>query len=148
MASFSIKGSSGFIKINIEELYGFPDETSPFGGYGTKSRIKLESNSYSVNSIVWLSTGSLYNLYKELEPAQRQLKGTASFTSDENDLWFVVEYDELGCVSINGEYKQNYQERNILKFEIFSDQSYIERSLTKLKRIVEKYGDNAGKRLK
>ncbi|WP_375415702.1 hypothetical protein [uncultured Hymenobacter sp.] len=147
MSSFSIKGSSGFIKISIEKVHGFPEETSYFGGYDTTSKLKLKSTSFSVNSVLWLSTGNIYTFYKELESAQCALSGIAKFSSSEGNLDFAVSYNELGHVSITGEFRDNCQERNILQFEILSDQSYLERSLVKLKRIVEQYGDNTGKRL-
>ena len=144
MDSFSIKGSSGFIKIKIDEAYGFPNETSVFGGYDTRSKLKLKSTGFSVDSILWVSTGNIYDFYKELEATQRDLRGIARFTSYENNLSFEISYNEIGHVSISGEFQDNCVEENVLKFEILTDQSYLNRSLGKLRQMVEKYGDNRG----
>ena len=144
MNSFSIKGSSGFIKIKIEEVYGYPNETSVFGGYDTRSKLRLKSTGFSVNSILWVSTGDIFNFYKELEATQRDLRGTASFNSYENNLSFKICYNTVGHMSIVGEFRDNCEESNVLKFEILTDQSYLNRSLGKLRQMVEKYGDNTG----
>ena len=144
MNSFSIKGSSGFLKIKLEEVYDFPNETSVFGGYDTRGKLKIKSTGFSVNSTLWVSIGNIFDFYKELEITQQKLDGIARFNSYENNLSFEVSYNSLGHVSIVGEFRDKCEESNALKFEIKTDQSYLNRSLGKLKQMVEKYGDNRG----
>jgi hypothetical protein len=145
MDSFSIRGFSGFLQLEIEEVFGFPDETSHFGGYDTKTKLQIESNGFCVNSELWLSTGEVFNLYKSLKTSHERLKGFAKFDSSEGNLSFTISYEPLGHVSIKGEFNDNNQEANLLKFEISSDQSYLNRTLVELTQFVRKYGDNSGK---
>lgn len=145
MDSFSIRGFGGFLEIEIEEVFGFPNETSHYGGYETKSKIKVESNGFSVDSELWLSTGEVFSLYASLKAAHEKLAGSAKFDSSEGNLSFTVNYELAGRVSIQGEFRDNNLEANLLKFEIPSDQSYLNRSLVELTQFVRKYGNNSGK---
>lgn len=143
--NLSIEGSTGFIRIGIEEVFGFPNQTSHFGGYDTKSTITLKSNSFSVYSDLWVSTGKFYNLYQDLKVAHSELRGDVKFISIEHNLSFIISYNNLGHIIIKGEFADNHPENNLLTFEIVSDQSYMNKTLTELKQIVRKYGDNSGK---
>lgn len=142
---FSIEGSTGFIRIEIKEVFGFPNQTSHFGGYDTESTIALKSNGFSVKSDFWDSTGKLYDLYQCLKKTHSELHGDVKFTSSEYNLSFVISYNNVGHVTIKGEFKEDYPESNLLQFEIVSDQSYLNKTLTELRQIVRKYGDNTGK---
>lgn len=146
MSSFTIRGFSGFLKIEIREVFGFPLETSHYGGYDTKSNLLVESNGFSVTSELWLSTGEIFSLYKELKAAHQQLKGTAKFESSERNLSFTINYFQTGQVSIAGEFRDNNLENNFLKFEISADQSYLNRALAELGQLNEEFGDEYGKR--
>lgn len=33
MTGVEIKGGNGYLKIQIQKMFGFPESTSPFGGY-------------------------------------------------------------------------------------------------------------------
>lgn len=46
---FSIEGPNGSIKIELEEVFGYPNQTSHFGGYDTKSRLYLTSRGFAHN---------------------------------------------------------------------------------------------------
>jgi hypothetical protein len=141
---FSIEGPNGSIKIELEKVFGYPNQTSHSGGYDTKSRLYLTSRGFSVNSDLWLSTGEIYNFYQSLQEAHAKLSGSTRFTHSEHNLWFTIEYDFTGHILVSGEFRENHEENNLLKFEVSSDQSYIDKALTDLKRIVMKYGDNTG----
>jgi len=145
MDSFSVRGFNGFLEVGIEKIFGFPDQTSHFGGYDTESRVKVESNGFSVDGKLWLSTGEVFDFYTSLRQAHEKLNGSAKFESSEGNLLFAINYELLGRVSIQGEFRDNKQEDNFLRFEIFSDQSYLNRTLVELTQFIRKYGDNSGK---
>ena len=145
MDSFSVRGFNGFLEVEIDKIFGFPDQTSRFGGYDTESRVKVESNGFSVDNKLWLSTGEVFDLYNSLREAHEKLNGSAKFESTERNLSFTISYEPLGHVSIKGEFYDNNQKANFLKFEISSDQSYLNSSLVELTQFVRKYGDNSGK---
>lgn len=144
---FSIEGPNGFIKIELAEVFGFPNHTSHWGGYDTRSKLTLKSRGISVNSALGLSTGEIYNFYRNLEETHAQLSGYTKFTYNEYHLWFGIQYDPVGHVIINGEFREDYRGNNSLKFEIITDQSYLIETLKDLKRIAHQYGDDTGKSL-
>ena len=45
-------------KIELNEVYGFPNETSYLGGYDVKGKIDIKSGNYFVKDAeIWFSTG-------------------------------------------------------------------------------------------
>jgi hypothetical protein len=141
---FRIPGQDGFIEIHLDEIFGFPEKTSHFGGYDVKGTVHIKSNGYSIKDNLWFSTGKLYNFYHELSICYDKLEGSAKFISSEANLDFSMFFDKSGFVKINGIYVANYAINNRLEFEIKSDQSYLKESISQLKKIVIKYGDNKG----
>ena len=64
MEKLSIKGESGnFIEIFYLEVYGFPDNTSHFGGYDVLAKINLKSEGFTINSNFYTSTGEIYTFF-------------------------------------------------------------------------------------
>jgi hypothetical protein len=144
MHSFTLAGSTGFLTIELVELYGCPHQTSYFGGYDTRSRLRLRSHGFSVESLLWLSTGEVFTFYQQLRAAHAQLAGVARFASSEGNLTFALTYLVNGQVRLAGEYGEFKEEANQLRFEIASDQSYLHQALAELAQWVEHYGDDAG----
>ena len=146
MDSFTLAGSTGSLTLQIEEVYGFPHQTSSFGGYDTRSRLRLRSHGFSIDSVLWLSTGEVFTFYQQLRVAHAQLAGLARFASSEDNLSFAVEYLPLGQVALTGEYREHTPEANRLAFEIASDQSYLHGAMAELAQWAEQYGGMQGKR--
>lgn len=140
MEEFELKGGADFLKISLEEVYGFPDETSSFGGYDTRSLLSIQADGFSVQSTFYTSTGEIFEFYKQLEECNKTLKGSAYFLSYEENLKFEVQYYINGHVIIKG----SFFKHNELLFEIDSDQTYMQSSLQQLKAIYDKYGDMKG----
>lgn len=144
MDSFQLKGNNGCISISLIKVYGFPDETSHFGGYEVNASIEIKSSNYHVKGILSTTTGEIYEFYQELKTCHNTVKGTAYYRSYENNLVMQVAYNPQGHTSITGEFREHIWEDNELKFEITGDQSYFQHSLSELQRLVSKYGDNKG----
>jgi len=147
MDSFTLAGTTGSLTVQLEEVFGFPHQTSSFGGYDTRSRLRLRSHGFSVDSVLWLSTGEVFTFYQQLRAAHAQLAGIARFASSEENLCFAVAYLPLGQVALTGEYREHTPEANRLTFEIASDQSYLHRAVAELTQWAEQYGGMHGKRL-
>ena len=145
MDSFTLAGSTGSLTVQLEELYRYPHQTSPFGGYDTRSRLVLRSHGFVVNSVLWLSTGEVYAFYQQLRAAHVQLAGVARFASSEGNLCFAVTYLPAGHVSLTGEYYEHTPEANRLAFEIATDQSYLHQAVSELAQWAAQYGDENGK---
>lgn len=145
--TFEIKGfSSERIKLEITEVFGFPDETSFRGGYDIKCNLEITSGIYIIRTNnYYSSTGALYNFYNELLKCYNDLKGIASYKLNypENYFDLNIKFDELG-IAISGKYQDDPVVKNILNFKFTSDQSYFKEVISDLKKIVLRFGNNRG----
>lgn len=144
MEKFTIKGNSDFITVIFEEVFGYPDSTSHFGGYDLRTFIEIKSGNFCVKSSLYTSTGELYEFYQNLKKCNEELTGTANFISYEGNLELIAEYDNLGHVNIKGAFTEQNQYDNELKFEFSSDQTFIKSTVNELGFIADKYGDKKG----
>ena len=67
MESFILKGENGYIKIELEQVFDFPNTTCHWGGYDAKTKIEIKSGNFKVNSSFYTSTGEIYLFYKSLK---------------------------------------------------------------------------------
>lgn len=141
---FFIKGKEGFIRIELKEVFGFPDLTSNFGGYDVQGRIEIKSGNYYVNGELWFTTGEIYEFHEQLASCYRKLSGVATFWTSETNLKIEIKFDKLGQITIDGYFQEKAYQENKLKFEIESDQSFFEETIKGLKKIVDYYGDLKG----
>lgn len=139
-----IKGDNGFLRIRIQQMFGFPESTSPFGGYDTESVIEIKSSNYYIKGLIWITTGDLYSFYQELKKCQKEIKGQAHLVSYENNLRSTISYDELGHAVLKGKFTEKYEEENTLEFELKSDQSFLNTTISELETMIAEYGDNTG----
>ena len=146
--AFEIKdGKGNYVKLEIIEVYGFPDQNSFRGGYDIKCNLTIKSGLYFVDTNYYLSsTGALYNFYNDLNKAYKKLTGATKYEVylSENDLTFTVLFEQ-GEVKVTGKYQDNPTEKNILEFEFYSDQSFFYEVLQDLKTVINLFGDNKGK---
>ena len=143
MGEFELKGQNGIVRIAIKEVFGFPNNTSHFGGYECILGVEIKVNSYSVKSSFYSTTGELSNFFKKLRKCHIELSGIADFNSCEENLDLIVKYD-FGKVNISGKYQENLAIDNKLEFDFETDQSYLKEGIDKLERITEKYGGLKG----
>ena len=144
MENFSIEGISDFIKVTFEEVYGFPDKTCHWGGYELRTLLEIKSIGFYVKSILWTSTGELFEFYEELRTCNQDLKGVARFESYEGNLKFIAEYDNAGHVTIKGTFSEQNNFANKLQFEFTTDQTFISSNLSALGILTNKYGGMKG----
>lgn len=144
MESFKISGKKGYIKIKFIEVYGFPNRTSFAGGYDVKGIVEIKSGNYNVYAELWFSTGEIYNFYSSFKECYKMLDGEAKLLTTEGNLSMSINFNKVGHVNIHGEYKERYDEGNMLIFEIISDQSYFQETINDLNAIVRKYGGLEG----
>ena len=83
---FTIQAENGHIYFKIEKVFGFPNNTSGFGGYDTQSNIEIVSSNYSVSGSLYITTGELFEFYKQLQKCYETLNGTATLKSYEGNL--------------------------------------------------------------
>lgn len=138
--------NNNYIKLEILEVFGFPDKTSFKGGYEIKCNLEISSGIYYLKTNnYYSSTGALYDFYKQLEECYTNLNGKASYKVfyGEDDLLFDILFEQ-GKVKINGRYQDNPSINNVLEFEFYLDQSYFNNVLNDLSRIIKQFGNNSG----
>jgi len=149
MDEFTIGGRGGHLRIRFDEVFGFPHETSYYGGYDVKGKLDIQSGNYFVKEAeVWFSTGQVFQLYVQLQEMYHHLSGNISFTGAESDFEFDLEMTRQGQIKIHGHFQELSSEDNVLHFEYESDQSYLDSTLKSLKAITHHYGDMKGIREK
>ena len=140
---FFIQADNGQIYLKIDQAFGFPTDTCHWGGYDTQSRIEIKSANYSVKGQVYISTGNIYNFFRQFEECYKTLKGTATLESYEKNLLITLDFDGLGHVKITGTFNEMYN-LNKLDFEMKTDQTFLADTLDSLTKIYQKFGDNKG----
>jgi hypothetical protein len=144
---FKIAGKQGFIQIELNEVYGFPNETSYLGGYDVKGKIEIKSGNYYVKDAeIWFSTGQLYQFSIQLQKCYNELKGSVTFSEVENNLKIELNFNKFGQINIQGYFQELADQENILHYEFESEQSYLTSTLRQLDSIVDQYGDLKGKK--
>ena len=145
MDEFVLAGdNNNYLKIKINEIFGFPNETCHFGGYDTKSQIEIKTDGFSVLAQFYISTGEIFEFYKHLSAANYSLTGIVYFRSYEGNLDSQIKYDDTGHISVTGTFSKQNWFGNLLKFDFKSDQTYVHHTLNQLKIITDKYGDMKG----
>ena len=144
MEDFILLGQGGFLKLSIEEVFGFPDRTCHLGGYDTKSTIEIKSGNYYVKGEFYTSTGELFEFYEQLTDCYDRVNGSAKFLSSEQNLDLTVEFNEQGHIRVFGTFSEYAHRINELKFEFETDQTFITSTLNELQSITRKYGGMKG----
>jgi hypothetical protein len=144
MDSFTIKGGSDFITVTLDNLFGFPEETSHWGGYDASAIAEIKSRSFYCKANFYTSTGELFNFYQDLKKCNQDLKGIAKYVSYEAHLELTLEYDTTGHVTVKGMFSEHSLYANELQFEFSSDQSHIKSTIDELNVLVDKYGNMEG----
>lgn len=142
---FEIKGCGDeSIKLEIAEVFGFPNETSFWGGYDVRCNLEIKVGVYTVRTEHYSSTGALYDFYIALQNYYNMLNGKAIYDAmAEHDLTIEVLFNR-SQVEVKGQYRYDATKMTSLAFEFVSDQSYFNEVLHDLKKIVLEFGDNKG----
>jgi hypothetical protein len=141
---FEIRTGEDFVHIWLEEVFGFPDKTSHFGGYEARGKVDIHCGRYRVCGSLLFSTGEVWQFYTELLKVYNDLTGQAQFRSSEGNLELMIRFRARGHLNLEGTYQEHNMNKTRLLFEIESDQSYLTQPLTELAQFVAKYGDNRG----
>lgn len=144
MEEFSIKGEGNLINIVFDEVFGFPDTTCHWGGYEVRATLIIKSSNFHVKATLWTSTGEIYEFLQSIKQCNNELKGEASYKSYEGNIELKAKYDNLGHVNIKGQFSEQNELDNKLKFEFNTDQTFISLTVKELELIALKYGGLKG----
>ena len=145
MLAFRFESISDFIELTIDEVFGYPNETSYGGGYGAKGRLTVNAAEYAVNEAIhYYTTGELYRFMLQLEQCYKSLTGTAILENTERELELECRFHKMGHISFVGSFQGNQSISNILTFEMRSDQTQLPGVIASLKKVFKVFGDNQG----
>jgi len=146
MLAFCLNGYDEYIKLTIEEVFSYPDETSYFGGYDAKGSIEIIAGAggYKVNCKHYFSTGELFLFKESLRDCYENLSGFAVLENSERELDLTLSFYKAGKVKISGCFQDRQDIRNRLEFEIDSDQSCILPVIKELTVVEKVFGDDKG----
>lgn len=132
---FCLRGDDGKICLELNKIFGFPDETSIEGGYDIICTVTIDAGAYHVKATPYYSvTEPVFRFCKRLENCYNTLEGTASYAlTYENDLTFDVRMLPRGKAVIVGTFQADCSRENILQFEINTDQSYFKSAIDEIK---------------
>lgn len=141
---FKIKGDDWEIILKIDETWDYPTSTCFWGGYDTFSSIYITSPHYSARGQFCISTGEIYNFFKEFSVAYRDVSGTAELKSYEKNLHLKLVFNNHGHVLVTGNFIAETHIESELMLAFQTDQSFLKETLLGLQAIHRKYGDNSG----
>ncbi len=52
MLAFKLEGMDNFIELTIDEVWGYPNETSYAGGYSAKGNLSVHAGAFAINSAI------------------------------------------------------------------------------------------------
>jgi hypothetical protein len=79
LESFTIKGvAADFLTLTFTEVFGFPETTCHWGGYDLRAMIEIKSGNFYVKSVLYSSTGEIYQFFQQLKSCNENLTGRPS----------------------------------------------------------------------
>ena len=145
MLAFRFECMGDLIELTIDEVFGVPNETSYSGGYGAKGRLTIKASEYTVNEAQhYFTTGELYQFMRQLEQCYKTISGTAKLEDFECELELECLVNKMGHVFLTGSFQGRPDIKNVLTFELRSDQTQILPVIASLKKVYEVFGDDKG----
>lgn len=141
---FCLNGYNGEkISFELNEVIGFPNNTSIEGGYDIICTLIIDSGCYHIeHDRLYSATGALYRFSKELHTCYSNLFGSAEYhLLYESDLTFKVEMTSGGHAIVTGAFQERPDKHNILQFEFDTDQSCLLSVIQDIEGLKLKYGD-------
>jgi hypothetical protein len=146
MLAFEFKGiDDDFVRLTVDEVFGYPKEICYAGGYGAKGRLSIQADGFILEEVEhYFGTGELYDFMKQLETCYADVAGTATLNNTEKELSLECRFDKLGHIKVTGEFTKNTERNNRLYFDIHSDQTQVIAVLDALRHIAALFGDKRG----
>ena len=133
MNLFCLNGYNGEkIRLDLNEVIGFPNNTSIEGGYDIICTLVIDSGCYHIEHdrlYSAIGSGEYHCLY-------------------ENDLTFKVEMTNGGHAIVTGVFQERPNKQNVLQFEFDTDQSRLLSVIQDIESLKVKYGGMEGLRNK
>ncbi|MFJ7667581.1 hypothetical protein ACIQXI_10745 [Lysinibacillus sp. NPDC097195] len=130
MDKIKLGANQGFIEINLDKITEWQ----------TQGTVSIQSGNYYVmNAEIWITIDEIVSLYRQLEEAYQTLKGNIAFSNLDGALYFTLQFNPFGQISLQGKFQEFPSQENKLEFEFMIDQSHLPASLLGMKKVVEPY---------
>ena len=145
MLAFKLEGMDDSIELTIDEVWGYPNETSYGGGYGAKGNLSIRAGEYMVvNATHYFTKGELYSFLQQMKYCYEVLDGFATLDNTDRELDLKCTFNKKGHVLIEGHFQKDPSINNKLTFELRSDQTQAAATISSLKAVAEIFSDNKG----
>ncbi len=142
--AFCLNGYDEYIRLSINDVFGYPNETSYGGGYSVKGRIEISVLGFKVDSQHYFTTGELYMFKEKLKLCYQNISGTATLDNTERELELSVSFNKKGTITVSGEFQERPDVNNRLLFEFKTDQTCILPVIKELEAIQKTFGGMTG----
>ena len=146
MLAFRLTGIDEFIELTIDEIWGFPNDTTFKGGYDAKCTLAIRAAGYSVSDMLHSSTGELYRFMTALKRCHEDFSGSAILEDFEGALDLKCEFNKFGHVIISGKFRARPSVDNVLYFTLKTDQTQASAAIADLEAVYKVFGGNQGKK--
>lgn len=133
-----------YLRLTIDEVFGFPNEIAYGGGYGARGSLDIQVGPYNVHANHCFTTGELYDFYCQLQKCYDSISGESILTNTDQELELKLSFDKTGKIFVTGEFQSRLDISNRLCFEMTTDQTYISDVLADLRKVYQKFGDSSG----
>lgn len=90
-----------------------------------ETTVEIKSGCFNGKVKLSIILDDVFRFLKQIELMYRDLKGEAEFSTIEDQVFFSLNINKLGLVSIEGYVRDNFNNFNELKFAIESDQTFL-----------------------
>ncbi|MFZ1695051.1 MAG: hypothetical protein WAT74_17790 [Flavobacteriales bacterium] len=143
--TFAIKGETGnCVRLELLEIFGFPETTSHFGGYDARWSVLIKSHGFSAHGELWIATGELIQLCSAMRKSYDELKGSFDWMNSDEELRLKFKFEPRGIVIVSGTYRQYRGTFDRLDFEFDTDQTFVNETLLDMERLISDYGGMRG----
>ena len=143
MELFCLHGYDEKILLELNEVLGFPVQTSYEGGYDVICSLQIDIGCYHVKcDKLYSATGALYRFSDELKKCYQTLEGKAEYRLLlENDLVFTVTMTSNGHAQVTGTFQEMPHQNNVLHFIMDTDQTSLIEVIQSIDALKKDYGD-------
>lgn len=138
MITVPINGQGGTISIDVMS-YENPTAKDTSDANWLSSRIEVTAGPFSGRFNATLTTQDFVCFRDEMEALLNQLKGKATFQTDEDWLGFHIEMQTRGTAKVTGIAKVHGEPKASLSFAFETDQSLLAQTKSALDAVVEKF---------
>jgi len=102
-----------------------------------ESIVEIKSGCFNGKVKLSITLSDVFNFLKQIELMYKDLRGSAQFSTIEDQVYFNLIMNKLGQVSIEGYLRDSFSYTNELKFSIESDQTCLLNCISEINNLMK-----------